>query len=172
MGNNQFGSGLMLVGVQVRIALTARPQLRPEAPAACAAGEELCARGGQHHRLGLFHRPVGAHRQQVGHRRGRAHQGAWAPRAPPLPAQHTLVYSVLYFTPAFIVVSHRLVACATCVCDLFQYPGLPRVPPQLAAGLPHMPCTMLQMLHATCVSAGEVAARDVKRARPQLQPCD
>ena len=27
------------------------------------AGEELCARGGQHHRLGLLHRQVGAHRQ-------------------------------------------------------------------------------------------------------------
>lgn len=40
------------------------------------AGEELCARGGQHHRLGLVHRQVGAHRQQVGDRRGRAHQGA------------------------------------------------------------------------------------------------
>ena len=40
------------------------------------AGEELCTRGRQHHRLGLLHRQVGPHRQQVGDRRGRAHQGA------------------------------------------------------------------------------------------------
>ncbi len=46
------------------------------------AGEELCARGGQHHRLGLLHRQVGAHRQQVRHRRGRAHQGARAALRP------------------------------------------------------------------------------------------